>query len=89
MIDSGIGALININVTSKIQSFSAESFNVTNGAETKYFISWFTEIRTLNGDVLLIEFPVESQLVTINEPGSTGIKCTGLNGITKVICLPS
>lgn len=89
IIDYGIGALININVTSKIQSFSAESFNTTNGAETKYFISWFTEINTMNGDLLIIEFPKESSLVTIDQPGSTGIKCTGLNGIKSVICLPS
>jgi len=45
----------------------------------------------MNGDILIIEFPTESMLVTIDEPGSTGIKCEGLNGVTTngIICLPS
>ena len=37
----------------------------------------------MNNDILIIEFPIESKLVTIDEPGSTGIKCEGLNGVTQ------
>ena len=88
IIDYGQGGIININETSKIQSFSAESFNTSNGAETRYFISWFNSIETLPGDIVILEFPIETMLVTIDEPGSPGIKCLGLNGVTKVACEP-
>jgi len=37
---------------------------------------------------VILEFPIETMLVTIDEPGSPGIKCLGLNGVTKVACEP-
>jgi len=46
LIDKGIGGGIDMKDISPIETFSAEGFNTTNGAYTKYIISWYTSILT-------------------------------------------
>ena len=46
LIDYGKGAPIDISVASQLESFSIETFNETNGVDTRFFVTWFTEIET-------------------------------------------
>jgi len=57
LIDSGSGGYINIPDASPISSFGAEAYNTTNGVDTKYFFSWFTDVPTYNGDFVFIGIP--------------------------------
>ena len=66
-----------------MSSFSAEAYNTTNGVGARYFVSFFSSIRINSGDVLVINFPVETFLIP--ESGKS-LKCTALNGMTSVSC---
>jgi hypothetical protein len=57
IIDVGKGAAVDITVVSQIDSFSVEAYNTTNGVSDKYFITWNTNIQTINGDRLIVTFP--------------------------------
>ena len=37
---------------------------------------------------MIFEFPIETTLETIDEPGSPGLRCEGLNGVDRVTCEP-
>ena len=57
VIDIGKGGAVDITVVSQMESFSVEAYNTTNGVADKYFITWNTNIQTINGDKLIVEFP--------------------------------
>ena len=50
IIDKTTGGAIDINKISPLRTFSAVGKNSTNGAETTYLLSWFTDIQTNNED---------------------------------------
>ena len=83
LVDQGTGGYIDIDNVSPIESFGAEAFNTTNGAPSKYFLSWFSNIETKDGDRIVINFPVETELVPTN---GNSLTCQGLNGINSVKC---
>ena len=88
LIDYGKGAPIDISVASPLDSFSIETFNDTNGADTTFQVTWFTEIETKDRDELEIVFPIETKLINKGYPmtGNRGLECEGINGIKKVKC---
>ena len=84
VIDIGKGAAVDITVVSQIDSFSVEAYNTTNGVSDKYFITWNTNIQTINGDKLIVTFPKQTTMSPTKS--KTVFGCTGKNGITKVTC---
>jgi hypothetical protein len=50
IIDEGLGGEVAIDLVSPLQSFSASGRNTTNGDETTYLLSWFTDILTESED---------------------------------------
>lgn len=58
IVDVGTGAAVDITKVSLMDSFSVEAFNTTNGVSDKYFITWNTNILTVNGDKLIVTFPI-------------------------------
>lgn len=64
-------------------SFSAEAQNTTNGVASKYFISFFTSIKVEDNDVLIVNFPAESEVVATS--GNT-LTCAAVNGASQVTC---
>lgn len=85
IIDSGEGAGIDIDTLSPIETFSFEGFDTTNGVATTYFITWFTEIDTMNDDYIEVNLAAELKLNSKNAANDE-IICDGLNGISKVYC---
>lgn len=84
IVDVGTGAAVDITKVSLMDSFSVEAFNTTNGVSDKYFITWNTNILTVNGDKIIVTFPVQT---TLDPTKSKNVfACTGKNGITKVSC---
>lgn len=59
LIDVGSGGARRIRTVAPIPSFGVEPYDTRNGAETDYFITWYSEIRAEKGDVLSIPFPAE------------------------------
>lgn len=58
-IDVGIGGIREITEPAPINIFGVEPTNTINGALTKYFITWYSEIDMENGDTIKIPFPAE------------------------------
>ena len=58
IVDVGTGAAVDITKVSLMDSFSVEAFNTTNGVSDKYFITWNTNILTVNGDKIIVTYPV-------------------------------
>ena len=79
LIDSGRGGYINIDQISLMTSFGAEAFNTSNGAQTKFFLSWFSNIPSQNTDLIYFTFPSELALLPSN---GDALKCLGINGFT-------
>lgn len=75
MIDEGRGGYVNIKQLSEIKSFGADSYNLTNGAITKYNFNWFTSIETRDGDILHVVLPEELSIVRGQ------LKCSGITGV--------
>jgi hypothetical protein len=88
LIDYGKGSPVDITTASKLGTFSIENYNSTNGVNSIYLITWFTEIAIKDGDELEIVFPVETILITKDWPSTANreINCEGVNGITKIRC---
>lgn len=88
IIDYGIGAAVDITTASTFKTFSIEPYNQTNGADSTYLITWFSEIEIKNNDELEIVFPIESTLITKDYPSTANraLICTGINGVSKVKC---
>lgn len=84
VIDVGQGAAVDISVVSQIDSFSVEAYNTTNGVSAKYFITWNTNVQTINGDSLIVNFPVQTSMAP--KKSKTVFDCEGKNGIAKVTC---
>ena len=59
LIDVGSGGARRIQTVAPIPSFGVEPYDTTNGAVTEYFITWYSEIRAEQGDVISIPFPAE------------------------------
>ena len=62
IIDETKGGAININKVSPLRTFSAVGKNTTNGADTTYLLSWFTDIQTNNDDKIHIVLPPEVRI---------------------------
>jgi hypothetical protein len=43
-------------------SFGVDALNSTNGVATKYFISWFSNVKTMRTDKFYIEFARDTVL---------------------------
>jgi hypothetical protein len=64
-------------------SFSSEALNTTNGVETKYFFSWFSDIPAKDGDLIYIAIPIE---MTMIPSSGNNMVCAPLNGIASLRC---
>ena len=84
IIDVGKGAAVDITEISQIDSFSIEAYNTTNGVSDKYFITWNTNVQTINGDIMIVTFPEQTEFSPTKS--KTVFGCEGKNGITKVSC---
>lgn len=61
---------------------------MTNGADSTYLITWFSEIEIKDDDELEIVFPIESVLITKDWPytANRALICEGINGVTRAKC---
>jgi hypothetical protein len=70
---------------SPIQTFSAEAYNTTNGVSGKYFITWYTDIETDDGDNLYVNFPDEIEFVSPYK--NDKLRCSAvIDSLTRVSC---
>ena len=81
LVDKGRGGYINIELVSLMTSFGAEAYNTTNGVETKFFLSWFSNIPAMDTDIVQFNFP--SELALIPQNGPDALKCIGINGFSQ------
>lgn len=86
VIDETVGGAIDINKVSPLRTFSAVGKNTTNGADTTYLLSWFTDIQTNPEDKIHIVLPPEVRIPhrIRNLPASaSSFDCKGRTGIPE------
>lgn len=82
LIDQGKGGYVDVTVITPMSSFGVDALNQTNGVPTKYFLSWFSNVKTVRRDKFFIEFARETVLTLPADSikGSIALKCHGVNG---------
>jgi hypothetical protein len=84
IIDRTKGGGTDINRVSPLRTFSAVGKNTTNGADTTYLMSWFTDIQTNAEDKINIVLPPEVRIPhRIRSLGASekSFECEGRTGI--------
>jgi hypothetical protein len=73
---------VDVTVVTPMSSFGVDALNQTNGVPTKYFVSWFSNVKTVRRDKFFIEFARETVLTLPPGAvkGSIGLTFLGVNG---------
>jgi len=86
LIDAGKGGHVDVTVVTPMSSFGVDALNQTNGVATKYFVSWFSNVKTVRTDKFFVEFARETVLTVppgakVSNPPT--LTCLGVNGFEK------
>ena len=82
-IDYSQGGNVDIDKVSPLLSFSAMAKDPTNGLETTYIFSWFTDVRTERGDKVHIVLPPEVRIPFAIKNSVKSLVCQGKTGLEE------
>lgn len=67
LIDVGLGGKRPIRTAAPIPTFGVDAQSTVNGAQTSYFITWYSEIAAEVGDKITVPFPAEINFAPTKE----------------------